>query len=314
LSQVLDNFLLAARGRNWRTAFLNCNGLNMYEMLRGISSLDVALQNEMRAQIPSFVGQVNTPRIEYAMNVVRDRRLPVTAPGDLAMTGQVQDAQDYLDEVAPSSPKTMARALVTAMDQGRLLGQAGIRQQLVAWADSGSFRDASGNIIKPSPELLRMLVTLVNTPGAIKLGVMSLARFNQGPHGEVQPDGTAICRAADITTFAGFPIDLLEPAHAPNTINGVARVVSALPAGKFTLGLPRPGGHSLLNPAQDVFLPVTDLSQVDKSPTGSFAGDIRRVKSQEARDALIHASSSNPDAKILFMFPDAVDHVHVKAM
>lgn len=68
----------------------------MYERLRGIATLDVLDRNDLIDARGSFSNLVNMPRIEYAFIVVRDRRLPTTAPGDLRQTGQVKDAGDFL--------------------------------------------------------------------------------------------------------------------------------------------------------------------------------------------------------------------------
>src|SRR5215475_8051811 len=120
MSQVRDNFLAAARTRNWKTAYLNCNGLNMFEMLRGLQEVGPALLSEMRLQMSAFVGLVDTPRIQYAMDVVQLGRLPAVAPGDLAATGQVQEARNFLTPAGTSETEKLVQALIQYLDRGRL--------------------------------------------------------------------------------------------------------------------------------------------------------------------------------------------------
>lgn len=99
MSQTLDNFKTAALAKNWSTAVPTCNGLNMYEMLRGLDSLPRNLLEDLRAQLVIFVPGLSAERINYAIDVVKNRRLPATAPGDLNATGQVQDARNFLNSV-----------------------------------------------------------------------------------------------------------------------------------------------------------------------------------------------------------------------
>jgi flagellum-specific peptidoglycan hydrolase FlgJ len=88
----------AAGQNDWREAFLNLNGLNMYEMLRALDGLSPDRRGALKSQRAAFRGMVNMPRIEYAVAVVETRQLPSEAPGDLATTGQVQTAAEFLRE------------------------------------------------------------------------------------------------------------------------------------------------------------------------------------------------------------------------
>jgi hypothetical protein len=101
MSPTCEAFIRSVLNRNWRDAFLNLNGVNMYEMLRAIAALDVLDRNELWPQRAGFSSLVNMPRIEYAWNVVTSRKLAATAPGDLAQTGQVDDARNFLRHPAP---------------------------------------------------------------------------------------------------------------------------------------------------------------------------------------------------------------------
>jgi hypothetical protein len=95
MTPTCENFIRAVLQQNWRIAFLNLNGLNMPEMLRGLAALDRLDLNEMWAQHGFFAGIVDMPRIEYAYDVVVNRRIPATAPGNLQATGQVAEARAF---------------------------------------------------------------------------------------------------------------------------------------------------------------------------------------------------------------------------
>jgi hypothetical protein len=101
MSPVAEAFLRAVLAKDWQNAFLNLNGLNMWEMLRAQAALDRDDLNELWANRGVFEraiawGGQAMPRMEYARDVVINRRLPTTAPGDLQQTGQVGDAQNFL--------------------------------------------------------------------------------------------------------------------------------------------------------------------------------------------------------------------------
>lgn len=81
---------------DWREAFLTLNGLNMHEMLRALDNLSHGNRSQLLSQRENFLRLVNMPRIDYAIKVVQTRQLPTVAPGDLAATGQVQTATDFL--------------------------------------------------------------------------------------------------------------------------------------------------------------------------------------------------------------------------
>jgi hypothetical protein len=105
MSSQCEAFIQAVLRQSWRAAFLNLNGLNMFEMLRALAALDPGDLDDLWNQHAGNGGDVNMPRIEYAFTVVLNRRLhlglPMTAPGDLLSTGQLGDAQNFLAESAP---------------------------------------------------------------------------------------------------------------------------------------------------------------------------------------------------------------------
>ncbi len=118
VSQVLDTFLEETRkpAPDWDRAFRNLNGLNMYEMLRGLNSLTPALQEAVSNQTGAFMGRYGVDRIRYALEVVRTRRIPAIAPGDLAATGQVQDARNFLAQVHAGATTPKPRLKVSLFE------------------------------------------------------------------------------------------------------------------------------------------------------------------------------------------------------
>ncbi len=97
-SSVRRTFEVAVQAKDWRKAFLNLNGLNMYEMLRTLDTLHPDDLNNLWSKSSTFANLINLPRIEYAKNVVVNRTLPTNAPGDLGVTRQVIDAENFLAE------------------------------------------------------------------------------------------------------------------------------------------------------------------------------------------------------------------------
>ncbi len=101
MSPVCENFIKAVLQKGWGLAFLSLNGLNMFEMLRGLAALDPDDLADLMRMKAASANQVNLPRIEYAVEVVQTRRLPKASPGDLQQTGQVQDAQAFINKPTP---------------------------------------------------------------------------------------------------------------------------------------------------------------------------------------------------------------------
>ena len=57
----------------------------------------------------------------------------------------------------------------------------------------------------------------------------------------------------------------------------IVKIIRKLPPWRYVLGLPRPGGGNQINPERDYFLPVTNLSQNERSPTGNLNGDLNLI-------------------------------------
>lgn len=95
-SSAYQTFLAAVKSRDWQNAFLNLNGLNMFEMLHALAALSPTTLNDLWAQRNLYSGLINLPRIAYAMSVVVNKALPASVPGDLRLTGQVATAADFI--------------------------------------------------------------------------------------------------------------------------------------------------------------------------------------------------------------------------
>jgi len=97
-SSVRQTFEQNVRNGDWRNAFLNLNGLNMFEMLRTLESLQSVDLTQLWARRTSHGAGLNLPRIAYAREIVLNKALPATAVGDLRQTGQVADSANFLAE------------------------------------------------------------------------------------------------------------------------------------------------------------------------------------------------------------------------
>ncbi|BDA71105.1 hypothetical protein CAL7716_052710 [Calothrix sp. PCC 7716] len=65
------------------------------------------------------------------------------------------------------------------------------------------------------------------------------------------------------------------------------------------------------------FLPVNTPTDIEHSPTGTLRGDLSRIQDVDGRRQLtdaINAAQAQEGVVIQFLFPDARDHLHVKAV
>src|SRR4051794_38765268 len=109
-------FEAAVRARDWKTAYGQFRVLNMSEMLVSLSGLAQADREGFWAQrLTSVKFETDLPRLEYAYTVVTYHVLPATAPGDLAATGQVADAQKFLKDVIKKAATTLEKNLSFSM-------------------------------------------------------------------------------------------------------------------------------------------------------------------------------------------------------
>ncbi|MDQ2668037.1 MAG: M15 family metallopeptidase [Gemmatimonadota bacterium] len=118
VSAVCRAFIDGANRRDWHTAVLNLNGLNMYEMLRSLKALDATDITQLQAALTALGGAVDGPRILYALTVVTTKTIPATAPGDLEATGQVRDAHAFVTRPTSILIESIPKARLTGYNTG----------------------------------------------------------------------------------------------------------------------------------------------------------------------------------------------------
>ncbi|MBC7475729.1 MAG: hypothetical protein H7263_15710 [Candidatus Sericytochromatia bacterium] len=220
--------------------------------------------------------------------------------------------------------KKVAKELVKAIDDKKLLVSNDIEINLVQLSTDGycvlkehKKIDGEDSYINHktygSKGLMNLLLNLTNSDDINQekpFIILSLFRLG-GNHGEIQSNKDVIGRAIDIFCYAGYKIDISNPQDA---LEGITKIISKLPESRYNLGLPRPGGENLINPDLDYFLPVTNIKQSRQSPTGNIKGDLERIKDVQARLKLTETIFNNKNIEILYMFPDATNHLHIKAI
>jgi hypothetical protein len=217
---------------------------------------------------------------------------------------------DIVFTVPPNSPGTDAdrAALLAAVQSGQIVGAT---QQITAVCNKG-YMETSDSTITLSGPTIRVLGTLARTA---KVNLMSLMRYNEGPHGVVQYDGTAIGRAMDIQQFGEFPINLINGNNVDNTIKGIAAVIGALPSGLYAVGLTRPSVRAKGPPMpdKDVFLPVRTDADIYRVGT-PYNNPTPQFRNSDAAKAINDALTQNPAARIAKMFEDGPDHMHLEVI
>lgn len=200
------------------------------------------------------------------------------------------------------------QAVLDAVKAGRILGETA---PLRAVCTSGVYDTPKGPLTMAAP----MFAVLAALAEDSILNLMSLMRYGQGPHGKIQPDGSAICTAMDIQKFGAFPINLIKGENVDNTISGIAAVIDALPNGTYAVGLTRPslraGGPPM--PDKDVFLPVKTPADIYKVGT-PLANPTPQFVQAKAADAINRALMLNPGARMNRMFQDGPDHMHLEVI
>jgi hypothetical protein len=234
------------------------------------------------------------------------------------------------------------QALITAMKEGRMGGGTAIAGQVRQIGETGAVK-IRGSTVVPTLGLLKMLdafaaTSTQRTHGDADFEVASIARETAGPHGTPTAGGFQVGRAVDITRFAGHRIHIDSPADA---VAGIAAAMRALPPGCYIFGLPRPPREDPVGGVEDLktypyfyvgspmpgtkpplspkgtaaihdnpFLPAVDLR---KCPTGNLDGDLAKLLPGGQADLTAAAHEARArGAKILCLFPDGADHLHVQ--
>lgn len=208
--------------------------------------------------------------------------------------------------------KYVGQEMFDAINSGKLITPSYIKNNIEELANKG-YCNLSGTkayASKPLLDLLHSLVTSKEISRKKPFSILSLFRKGRN-HGALDNNGIIICRAVDIDMYSGNKIHMNVPYKS---LSAIIKVINTMPEGRYNVGLPRPGGGNLIDPSSDFFLPVTSLSQNERSPTGTLFGDIKLIKNDTAREMINIAVKNNKRAEILYMMPDAVDHLHIKAL
>lgn len=207
--------------------------------------------------------------------------------------------------------KYVGQEMLDAIVTGKLITPAYIKNNIQELANKGycSFSGTKAYASRPLLDLLHALVTSKEISSKNPFSILSL--FRKGRNHGAYNSGVVICRAVDIDTYSGHKIHMNTPHES---LKAIVKVIKTMPEGRYNIGLPRPGGGHLIDPAKDFFLPVTSLSQNERSPTGTLAGDLKLIKNPEAKTLINSAIKNNKKAEVLYLMPDAVDHLHIKAL
>jgi hypothetical protein len=237
----------------------------------------------------------------------------------------------------PATSQEAAAELLAAIDEGRMSTSARELRMLEQLRDTGTAARGRGDPqVSLSPELIALLHALQEgaaapaAGGRAEFSLLSLVR-REGRHGRGE--------AVDIDRYGGHPIHIRNRAE---TIDGVIAAIDALPAGCYALGLPRAPRTDPVGAATDAgrypyiyegtppqvragytavaasppFLPAVAEADISHSPTGSTRGDLAHVADAAVRTRLRAAidAAQTRGAQIRYLFPDAMDHLHVQVM
>ncbi|MDD5035845.1 MAG: hypothetical protein PHE55_13925 [Methylococcaceae bacterium] len=306
----------AARAQQWEAATDWLNSLAMFEMLPALEKLGAVTRGKLVEQALKILSgrgwNGSAQRIRWANEVVAAKALPTFTPADLP-GDQVQDARRYLAALPLSGTAVSAEvkaAVLAAVHTGKIQGVTG---QLTSAANNGHFNDGQHTIVLSAG----MFHTLAALSRSNTLVLMSMMRYNEGPHGKVGEDGVAVCSAMDITVYSGLSINLINGGNVENTVAGVCKVIDNLPPGLFALGLTRPSPYPKGPPMpdKDIFLPMNPgagwpMYKVG-FPLGNPTPQFVNLKAAEAVNA---ALGRNPRAKMNRMFQDGPDHLHLEVI
>jgi hypothetical protein len=145
MSDERDYFDAAARRSEWDRAFGHLNILSMYEMLRALDSLPPDILRGLHQNAYRYFGKVGVLRIEWAYVVVVEHRISLPAPGDLAQTNQVRDAEDFLREKQPPAATLSFRDAQFSSSQ--YSGPGGFARAIV-WQLNGAHKGTNGHIVQ----------------------------------------------------------------------------------------------------------------------------------------------------------------------
>jgi hypothetical protein len=232
-------------------------------------------------------------------------------------SGAVWDWVDltFMAVQAPTQTGSIVRpedraAVIAAVRDGRIQGAT---DQLSAIDKHGHFDDGRHHNIVLADGMFPVLAELA---AGGPLTLLSLMRFDQGPHGKVFGADVAVCSAMDIKVYAGIPINLLNGQNVDNAIAGVERIIANLPPGLYAIGLPRPSPFPMGPPMpdKDVFLPCDGKIWPMYRPGRPLNNPTPEFVNPVAATTINNALRQNPRARMNRMFEDGPDHLHLEVI
>lgn len=317
-SQTLTDFKRAAAGGNWDQAFTSCNGLSLYEMLRGLDSLSTEALLTMKRNAPSYAGRLGWERISFAIAVVGEKNIG-TFPGITA--AQRAEAQSFLNEkknlvVAAGSVEEAGREVKEGLAAGLIQDQ---KRELVA-ALSGTGK------LFVSKEIVLLLAALIRDRNTIRL--ISLLRPNRGgPHGIPISETEYLSQAVDIGYFNGLIdvhttpdnqsyADPNAPFRTHTAVLGVLSRLPRLPGLSWGIGSPRATnqqeGDDCPEPLR-LYLPKPDKGNAKgiSSLKEQFSYNGKTIAVRSEIQAAVNRSPAGGGG-VAWFNGDGRDHIHVQ--
>ena len=142
MSEQRTKFEQAVAKADWTEAFLRLNGLNMQEMLDALAALPKATLDKLIERRFTFKMADCMARMEYAWTVVKNRELPLVAPGDLVQTGQVETAARFLKKTSTRGQITLNLIVFTdvIVTNRTLFPELKLKAEQILAAQGNSFK------------------------------------------------------------------------------------------------------------------------------------------------------------------------------
>jgi hypothetical protein len=211
MSATRERFRALVLDKKYTDAVITLNGLNMAEMLRSLAAIGVDHRLELIKALLQVLGQVNAPRIQYALGVVQDLLVPAAAPGDLQATAQVDVAKAFV-AIPSIAPQSFTAADDAAIEIVSLINPTSIAQNREFWGliflrgKTFSFtlptRSADENAATPVVRFPAGTtgVAVYHTHGA------GFERINRSTAAEIfSIDDRMMCKKHDVDGYLGTP-------------------------------------------------------------------------------------------------------------
>lgn len=305
------NFLVA--NKRYKKAFDYTN--DSHQFIQEVAKAGYATDPNYASVLISIVDKNNLTQYDKATT---------TSTGQSFVYGQSVTVQEAASDIL-SNP-------------GRVIIPANIKKQLEQIRDNGTYT-LGANTFVPSLSILQSINQMMyysldhNKTAPTAFSMLSYMRPKSTHHS----NGTAI----DLSHIDGIRIDVRNQAQC---LSAVVTAINNLVPGSYALGLPRPpyadgagaqhdfdtynkhitvyensNPPTLLPQYQN--LPTTDNLFLpnkynEHSPSGRTATDLNFITNANSRATLKTAidNASARGANILFLFADALDHLHIQAM